>query len=109
MPRKKYPKSEAVQSSNILPENAYVTWDEGDLQSKQNALNESSKSLEEYGLFTNKATAATSRFRSFMNLDGQMSGRPGLTRTDYEYFLPEIEFLLIFFSLRFLVILWLFQ
>ena len=89
MPRKKYPKSEAVDNAHIMPENAYVTWDETSLESKQTALNESSKSLEEYGLFTNKATAATSRFRSFMNLDGRMSGRPGLTRTDYDYFRPD--------------------
>lgn len=90
MPRKKYPKSESIPTSpNTMPENAYVTWDENDLTSKQKALDESSKGLEEYGLFTNKATAATSRFRNFMNLDGMTSGRPGLTRSDYDYFRPD--------------------
>jgi hypothetical protein len=89
MSRKKYPKSEAVESANTMPENAYVTWDETDLASKQNALNESSKSLEEFGIANQKATAATSRFRSFMNLDGRTSSRPGLTRTDYDYFRPD--------------------
>ena len=74
---------------NAMPENAYVTWDENDLISKQKALDESSKSLDEYGLYQNKATAATSRFRSFINLDGPVSGRPGLTRTDYDYFRPD--------------------
>ena len=90
MPRKKYPKSESIPTSpNTMPENAYVTWDENDLASKQKALDESSKGLEEYGLFTNKTTAATSRFRNFMNLDGMTSGRPGLTRSDYDYFRPD--------------------
>jgi hypothetical protein len=71
-----------------VPENAYVTWGD-DLESKEKALKESSKSLEEYGIYQNRATAASSRFRSFMNLDGSISGRPGLTRTDYDYFRPD--------------------
>jgi hypothetical protein len=90
MPRKKSPKSQGLEiAPNVMPENAYVTWDENNLESKQKALDESSKSLEEYGIYTNKATAATSRFRSFMNIDGGVSGRPGLTRTDYDYFRPD--------------------
>lgn len=90
MTRKKYPKSDNIPlASNMMPENAYVTWDENDVNSKQKALDESSKSLDEYGLFSNKSTAATSRFRNFMNLDGQISGRPGLTKTDYDYFRPD--------------------
>ena len=90
MPRKKYPKSDNIPTApNVMPENAYVTWDDNDLASKQKALDESSKGLEEYGLFTNKTTAATSRFRNFMNLDGQVSGRPGLTKNDYDYFRPD--------------------
>jgi hypothetical protein len=90
MPRKKYPKSENLPiADNVMPANAYVTWDDNDLASKEKALLESSKGLDEYGLFTNKATAATSRFRSFMNIDGSNSGRPGLTKTDYDYFRPD--------------------
>jgi hypothetical protein len=90
MSRKKYPKSESIpEAPNIMPEKAYVTWDDNDLNSKQKALDESSRSLEEFGLFANKSTAATSRFRNFMNLDGPISGRPGLTRTDYDYFRPD--------------------
>jgi hypothetical protein len=89
MPRKKYPKSDSIPTvSNIIPENAYVTWDDN-LESKKEALNEASKGLEEFGIVTNKATAATSRFRNFMNLDGMTSGRPGLTRSDYDYFRPD--------------------
>lgn len=90
MARKKTTKTPGLEiAPNIMPDNAYVTWDDNNLESKQNALNESSKSLEEYGLYTNKATAASSRFRNFMNLDGQISGRPGLTKTDYDYFRPD--------------------
>ena len=90
MPRKKYPKSEAIETaSNTMPDNAYVTWDDNNLDSKKEALTEASKGLEEFGIVTNKATAATSRFRNFMNLDGQTSGRPGLTRSDYDYFRPD--------------------
>ena len=90
MPRKKVnPKQGLEIAPNVIPENAYVTWDENDLISKQKALEESSKSLDEYGMYQNKATAATSRFRSFINLDGPISSRPGLTRTDYDYFRPD--------------------
>ena len=90
MSRKKYPKSDNIPvAPNVIAENAYVTWDDNDLASKQKALDESSRSLDEYGLFTNKTTAATSRFRNFMNLDGQTSGRPGLTKSDYDYFRPD--------------------
>jgi hypothetical protein len=90
MSRKKPIKSDNIPiAPNVMPDNAYVTWDENDLASKQKALDESSRSLDEYGLFSNKTTAATSRFRNFMNLDGQTSGRPGLTKSDYDYFRPD--------------------
>lgn len=90
MPRKKTTKTDNIPiAPNVMPDNAYVTWDENDIASKQKALDESSKSLDEYGLFSNKTTAATSRFRNFMNLDGQISGRPGLTKSDYDYFRPD--------------------
>lgn len=90
MAKKKYPNSDNIPvAPNVIPENAYVTWDDNDVAGKQKALDESSRSLEEYGLFTNKTTAATSRFRNFMNLDGQTSGRPGLTKSDYDYFRPD--------------------
>lgn len=90
MPRKKPIKSDNIPiAPNVMPDNAYVTWDDNDLASKQKALDESSRSLDEYGLFSNKTTAATSRFRNFMNLDGQTSGRPGLTKSDYDYFRPD--------------------
>ena len=73
----------------LPPENAYVTWDDSNLEDKRQALQEASKGLEEFGLI-NKSTANNGRFRTdFRNLDGPTSGRPGLTRSDYDYFRPE--------------------
>lgn len=90
MARKKTsPENNIPVAPNMIPDKAYVTWDDNDLASKHKALDESSKSLDEYGLYTNKATAATSRFRNFMNLDGSISSRPGLTKSDYDYFRPD--------------------
>jgi len=73
----------------ILPEQAYVTWGDENLEDKRTALNEASKSLEEFtGI--QKSTANNSRYRlDFSDLDGPTSGRPGLTRSDYDYFRPE--------------------
>lgn len=71
----------------ISPENAYITWGEENLEDKRSALSEASKALDEFTI-VQKSTA--SRYRSdFSNLDGPTSGRPGLTRADYDYFRPE--------------------
>ena len=71
------------------PENAYITWGEENLDDKRNALNEASKALDEFTV-VQKTTANNSRYRlDFSNLDGPTSGRPGLTRSDYDYFRPE--------------------
>ena len=91
MSRKKYPKSEATeQSQPIIPDNAYITWSDDNLTDKREALKEASRGLEEFGIADNKSTASTtSRFRSFINLDGYVSGRPGFNRADYDYFRPD--------------------
>ena len=71
------------------PENAYITWGEENLDDKRNALNEASKALDEFTV-VQKTTANNSRYRlDFSKLDGPTSGRPGLTRSDYDYFRPE--------------------
>jgi hypothetical protein len=68
-------------------EQAYVTWGD-DLQSKEKALNEASKSLSEFEVV--QRTTGSSRQRlDFSNLDGNISGRPGLTRSDYDIFRPD--------------------
>lgn len=73
----------------IQPENAYITWAEDSLDDKRSALQEASKALDEFTVIE-KTTANNSRYRmDFSNLDGPTSGRPGLTRSDYDYFRPE--------------------
>lgn len=73
----------------IQPENAYITWAEDSLDDKRSALQEASKALDEFTV-VQKTTANNSRYRmDFSNLDGPTSGRPGLTRSDYDYFRPE--------------------
>lgn len=72
-----------------MPEQAYVTWSDDNLEGKQAALNEASKSLDEFTL-VQKSTAASRRYSiDYSNLDSNTSGRPGLTRTDYDYFRPD--------------------
>ena len=84
---KKYPKSEAIQDASIIGEDAYVTWGD-DLQSKQEALSKSSESMAEYtGI---EHTSAMRRYGlDYSNLDTNTSGRPGLTRLDYDFFRPD--------------------
>lgn len=73
----------------VIPEKAYVTWDDTNLEDKRQALQEASKGLDEFGL-VNKSTANNNRYRlDFSNIDGDTSGRPGLTRSDYDFFRPE--------------------
>lgn len=85
MPRKKQSPIQAAQP--IVPEEAYITWSEGDIIDKREALTEASKGLEEFGI-VGRAKASRSRL-DFSSLDGPVSGRPGLTRGDYDYFRPE--------------------
>jgi hypothetical protein len=83
---KKYPKSEAIESEKLTGEQAYVTWGD-DLASKQDALRVSSESLAEFNGIE-KTVARRSRI-DFSNLDTNISGRPGLTKSDYDAFRPE--------------------
>ncbi len=85
---KKYPKSEAIPDAEVTNADAYVTWGD-DLQSKQEALKQTSGCLEEFGLY--KSTAG---FRNRSNdysslLPGNIHGKPGLTRRGYDYFRPD--------------------
>lgn len=83
---KKYPKSEAIADAQIANEKPYVTWGE-DLQSKREALDQTSGCLDEYGLF--KSTAGyRGRTNDFSTVVPGISSRPGLTRLGYDYFRP---------------------
>jgi len=83
---KKYPKSEIVQNAQTESEQAYVTWGE-DLDSKQQALKVSSESLNEFNSIE-RTNARRSRL-DFSNLDTNVGGRPGLTKSDYYAFRPD--------------------
>ena len=89
MASRKKTKNEVISdAAPFEPEKAYITWSD-DVNDKRQALNEASSSLDEYGL-VNKAVANNSRYRlDFSNLVTDISSRPGLTRSDYDYFRPE--------------------
>jgi len=84
---KKYPKSDAINDAQVTGEQAYVAWGD-DLASKQEALKQSSESMSEYTL-VQKASGMRRYGLDYSNLDRNTSGRPGLTRSDYDYFRPD--------------------
>jgi len=84
---KKYPKSDVINDAQVTGEQAYVAWGD-DLASKQEALKQSSESMSEYTL-VQKASGMRRYGLDYSNLDKNTSGRPGLTRSDYDYFRPD--------------------
>lgn len=84
---KNYPKSDAIQNASLDMERAYVTWGD-DLASKEKALGEASKSLSEFEV-VQRASGSSRQRLDFSNLDNGVSGRPGLTRSDYDIFRPD--------------------
>lgn len=84
---KKYPKSDAINNAQDPNEQAYVAWGD-DLASKKEALEKSSESMSEYTL-VQKASGMRRYGLDYSNLDRNTSGRPGLTRSDYDYFRPD--------------------
>jgi len=84
---KKYTKSDAINDAQVTGEQAYVAWGD-DLASKQEALKQSSESMSEYTL-VQKASGMRRYGLDYSNLDRNTSGRPGLTRSDYDYFRPD--------------------
>lgn len=89
MPRKKT-KNEVLNTDNQIPSDAYITWGEENIADKREALKEASRSLNEFGLVDKSVAYLGGRYGlDFSNLDTNVSGRPGLTRTDYDYFRPD--------------------
>jgi hypothetical protein len=84
---KKYPRSESIPDSTNGSQEAYITWGD-DLASKREALKSSAESLDEFiGV---ERTSAMRRYGlDYSNLDKNTSGRPGLTRSDYDFFRPD--------------------
>jgi hypothetical protein len=75
----------SIKNASPPATEAYVTWGD-DLQSKKDAMRSCSDSLEEF-IGIQKAEARYNR--DFSNLDSNTSGRPGLTRQDYDQFRPD--------------------
>jgi hypothetical protein len=90
MAKKKYNSAKDLNNTVPLDQDAYVTWGD-DLASKQEALKKSSASLDEFTLVQKATAAPVGRRHSldYSNIDTNTSGRPGLTRTDYDYFRPD--------------------
>lgn len=81
-------KNPNIPDANTLPENAYVTWTDDNLADKRTALSEASKSLDEFSGI--QKTLGYYYPRDYSNLStGPTSGRPGLTRSDYDVFRPD--------------------
>ncbi len=84
---KKYPKSDSIQDASIVGQEAYVAWGD-DLDSKKEALKTSSESMSEFTLIEH--SSALRRYGlNYSNLDSNTDGRPGLTRSDYDFFRPD--------------------
>jgi|APCry1669189034_1035192.scaffolds.fasta_scaffold01583_2 hypothetical protein len=84
---KKETKNSIIQDAQPVNEQAYVTWGD-DLSSKQEALKTSSESLDEYTV-VQRAQAGRFYRVDYSNLDGRTGSRPGLTRSDYDFFRPD--------------------
>lgn len=80
---KKYPKSASIISAANAEQGAFIYLDNED---KAVIAKKSALALEECGVFS----ASASRYnRNFSDLAPNVSGRPGLTRQDYDYFRPN--------------------
>ncbi len=79
-----------IQNATNDPQEAYVFWGDDD-NSKKAALNASAGSLEEYsGIQHAKAnTGRVSHRTDFSNVLPNISSKPGLSRSDYDYFRPQ--------------------
>ena len=76
----KYPRSAALAAQSRSNEPAYVTW--SDEKTRKLAFNEISHAI------ANIRTTASNR-RDYSDLATNVSGRPGLRRSDYEWFRPD--------------------
>ena len=63
-----------------------ITWQDGDHDSKLNAMNKFSESVESY---TSVNKSVGSHYRNFIDIEPNRSVKPGFTRNDYYAFRPE--------------------
>jgi hypothetical protein len=86
--KNRYPKSEAIHDASIEGQDAYVTWGD-DVQSRTEALSKSSESLSEYDGIQHAHASPLYLRNDFSNILPGISGKPGLSRSDYDYFRPQ--------------------
>jgi hypothetical protein len=82
MAKRKYSSKEDMAKDPEKVEAAYITW--GNEEERKEAMLESGKALGEFRVIER----ASARTRSYKDLDTNVSGRPGLTRSDYDAFRP---------------------
>ena len=83
-------KNSKIPDAEPVNENAYITWNDTDLADKRIALEQASKSLDEFGGVERTSASRWGRPADWSNLTPEgTSGRPGLTRADYEAFRPD--------------------
>jgi hypothetical protein len=75
---KKFKNADELQNGKEQLDQAYVTWSSE--TERTQAMEESGKALGEFRVIGGKSTARNS---SYKNLDTNVSGRPGFSRTDY--------------------------
>lgn len=78
--------SEKIKNHKDTKYESYVSWAGADIDS--NALNTVNAALDEYDVINLHQSSAYYSRDNFSNLLPGTSGRPGLTRTDYEIFRP---------------------
>lgn len=84
---KKYNKNPNIPDALPPQTEAYITWGD-DLESKKAAFKASADSMSEYTSIEH--TSALRRYGlDYSNLDTNTGGRPGLTRSDYDFFRPD--------------------
>ena len=80
----------ANQSNSLVP--AYITW-QGDIAENPKTIQHINSAIDEYrGISQNRTNASSNRYGyhyDYSDLATNVSGRPGLTRQDYEAFRPQ--------------------
>ena len=82
MAKRKYSSKDDMDKDPEKVEAAYVTW--GSEEERKEAISQSGKALTEFRVIER----ASARTRSYKDLDTNVSGRPGLSRSDYDAFRP---------------------
>jgi len=97
MAKKRYPRSDSIESMSSNINEAYVSWG-GDETSRKAAFRAMAGAVDEYDVVQNSSASYyggrpnnyySGRHYDFSNLDTNTSGRPGLTKQGYYAFRPH--------------------